>query len=631
METDLSSLSATEVVPTEDFVTALLEVLVDPVLPLKSSGKDAPSIEQQQSVAKQMHAVVVLYNYFQRKRHPEQEFLGFESFCKLAVNLRPSMSTHMKFMHQSDNMVSDDLENQLSLTETAIMDACKLCLALDVSKDVPSTEEWPISKVAVLLIDSGKKNCALVFSSVTHGVWSVLEKGLDICDISSGSTVVGNKRKRSNKKDLGEEQGGNEAGYQQLAFSAVKEATGLNQTDLMVLESHVVYSLSKEKTAAHFYIVKCMSSIKEHLQVPIKDAIESLQGPLVKKISGSWTVTPVVEFFHVLPYAGIVSKWFCRIFNKEASGASTGSPKQKVNNGCDMVGPTCSISTPHNVEIDGISADFTQKEDQIKNARMAGKVYQHHKKRTSSTERDVAPGTFSVKAETVDFEVTKCKAEKVDTVNKSCITVSLNQDKITIGDRALVPFQMDMKSLEKLQSVLSAKEKEISLTALRVLFRKRERLSHQLRNLGDEIAMCDKNIQTILDGGEDHLALKIDTLLDFCNDVCIGGNTQAQDSTCQTLEDSVLAQQVKGKRLSEATFAFRTPCQELDDICNDNKWTLPTYRVSPLDGGYLANATLKGMDFEWSCDGDMRSSACEARDSAATQMIAKLRRACQTK
>lgn len=76
----------------------------------------------------------------------------------------------------------------------------------------------------------------------------------------------------------------------------------------------------------------------------------------------------------------------------------------------------------------------------------------------------------------MDFEVTKCKAEKVDTVNKSCITVSLNQDKITIGDRALVPFQMDMKSLEKLQSVLSAKEKEISLTALRVLFRKRERL-----------------------------------------------------------------------------------------------------------------------------------------------------------
>lgn len=89
--------------------------------------------------------------------------------------------------------------------------------------------------------------------------------------------------------------------------------------------------------------------------------------------------------------------------SKEASGASTGSPKQKVNNGCDMAGPTCSISTPHNVEIDGTSAVFTQKEDQIKNARMAGKVYQHHKKRTSSTERDVAPATFSVKVKSDKF------------------------------------------------------------------------------------------------------------------------------------------------------------------------------------------------------------------------------------
>lgn len=60
METDLSSLSAAEVAPTEDSVTALLEVLVDPVLPLKSSGKDAPSIEQQQSVAKQVFNVFML-------------------------------------------------------------------------------------------------------------------------------------------------------------------------------------------------------------------------------------------------------------------------------------------------------------------------------------------------------------------------------------------------------------------------------------------------------------------------------------------------------------------------------------------------------------------------------------------
>lgn len=54
METDLSSLSASEVASTEDSVTAFLEVLVDPVLPLKASGKETPSVEKQQIVAKQV-------------------------------------------------------------------------------------------------------------------------------------------------------------------------------------------------------------------------------------------------------------------------------------------------------------------------------------------------------------------------------------------------------------------------------------------------------------------------------------------------------------------------------------------------------------------------------------------------
>ncbi|CAL5335204.1 unnamed protein product [Camellia sinensis] len=44
----------------------------------------------------------------------------------------------------------------------------------------------------------------------------------------------------------------------------------------MVLESHVVYSLSKEKTAAHFYIMQSTQSIREDLQVPIKDVLERL-------------------------------------------------------------------------------------------------------------------------------------------------------------------------------------------------------------------------------------------------------------------------------------------------------------------------------------------------------------------
>ena len=53
-------------------------------------------------------------------------------------------------------------------------------------------------------------------------------------------------------------------------------STGINQSDLMVLESHVVYSLSKEKTAARFFIVQCTQPNHEDLDIPVKDVIERL-------------------------------------------------------------------------------------------------------------------------------------------------------------------------------------------------------------------------------------------------------------------------------------------------------------------------------------------------------------------
>lgn len=43
----------------------------------------------------------------------------------------------------------------------------------------------------------------------------------------------------------------------------------------MVSERHAVYSLSKEKTAARFYIMQCIKSVNEDVdRVPIKDTID---------------------------------------------------------------------------------------------------------------------------------------------------------------------------------------------------------------------------------------------------------------------------------------------------------------------------------------------------------------------
>lgn len=181
----------------------------------------------------QMHAVVLLYNYYERKRHPETEYVGFEPFCKLAVTLKPSLMLHMKLLVHGSPADSnkEESDDDLSETEKAILDACNLSLVLDPSKDVPSTGKWPFSKVAVLLIDAAKENCFLSSSSVTKGVWSLIEKDVDISNTSSESKGVGkhiniNKRKRNNKKTLQQKQDADTVRFQQLAYSAVKEATG---------------------------------------------------------------------------------------------------------------------------------------------------------------------------------------------------------------------------------------------------------------------------------------------------------------------------------------------------------------------------------------------------------------------
>lgn len=47
--------------------------------------------------------------------------------------------------------------------------------------------------------------------------------------------------------------------------------------------------------------------------------------------------------------------------------------------------------------------------------------------------------------------------------------------------------------------------------------------------------------------------------------------------------------------------------------------------VIVFEGGFQANATLKGIDFEHSSDGELRPHPHEARDSAAALMLVKLR------
>ncbi|KAL0412174.1 UNVERIFIED_CONTAM: hypothetical protein Slati_3807100 [Sesamum latifolium] len=201
-------------------------------------------------------------------------------------------------------------DHRLSVTEKAIKDACDIAAALDASRHAPEIEGWPISKVAVLLLDSKLENCLLQFGAVTKGVWSLIEKERNDCSINpemSADGMVGKKRKRNSQNASADTE------FLELAFDAVKEITGIFSSELEVLETHLTYSSSKEKSAACFYMMQCRRSFSINEQVPVKFLVDSLHGPLAEKSAyGFWKTTPVVESYHIIPYAEFISSWLSR-------------------------------------------------------------------------------------------------------------------------------------------------------------------------------------------------------------------------------------------------------------------------------------------------------------------------------
>ncbi|KAL5081614.1 hypothetical protein RYX36_010035, partial [Vicia faba] len=114
-------LAVTDVCPTVDAIRALFEQLVDPMLQAKPSTSDDPPSSQQRRVAKHVHSVVLLHNYYHRKQHLKLAFMAFKEFCKLAVDLSPTLLTYMKFTQKPDQTNLVDMEQQLSITKKRLI------------------------------------------------------------------------------------------------------------------------------------------------------------------------------------------------------------------------------------------------------------------------------------------------------------------------------------------------------------------------------------------------------------------------------------------------------------------------------------------------------------------------------
>ncbi|OMO88192.1 hypothetical protein CCACVL1_08537 [Corchorus capsularis] len=622
---EAESMDKSDVCP--NAIRAFLDFLVEPRLPARYSIRDTPNTDKQKTVAQQVYAVVLLYNYYHRKNHPNLKYLDFEAFGKMAFTLKPNLKAYLKLI--PNNFQLSNIETQLSWTEKAIKDACDVSTSLDASRAAPNIKGWPVSRVAVLLIDKKKEACALQSDVITHGVCSVIEKKVDGTGGSSDSMKAkqaGNKRKRTNKLLQ-------DAALEQVAFSAVKEAAnnGIDQKDLTIIKSHDVYSLDKEEAATRFYIMHCLNGDIDSSKwewMPIKVVIDRLQGPLVIETTSTWLHSSVVEYFHLLPYAQIISKWFSGEMNPERSQddesvqedvSLNGSQKTEKPGEPEVLNNTTTNQINDGLEEASINTNSAESETQHKNN-------EHCK---NGILDDTIDGNMDVDNQSVgDSEkmlTSKNIAEKIQldddqlivmnscpksdfdgtsTINKfKVVTPVLQnakdckhqnatkkepehnnmpscQDGIFGGHLAI--NESKSKYSAKILKAIESKEDIFSETALQILYGKRDERVLQVRNMGDEIAEYDQMIQKIFNGGRgDELDLKMNLILECCKD-------------------------------------------ELDIVCQENNWVLPTYHVFPSDGGFQAKVTVKGLDFETSV-GDACPKAHQARVSAAAQLLTKWR------
>ncbi|XP_057546911.1 uncharacterized protein LOC130825611 isoform X2 [Amaranthus tricolor] len=681
---------------TEGTLLALLDFLVEPLLPSRPLSRESISALQHESVSKQVHAVVLLYNYYHRKQHPELAFLDFQSFCKLSMGLKPNLQLYFRRMQMTDNAELDETDEDLSLTEKAIMNACDTSISLDASIDNPVIVGWPVTRVAVFLVDSRKENCYLCHSAMTQGVLSLIEKEVD--DLGPA-----NKKIRVIKKSLNENQSADGSCIQQFAYEAVKETCGIDQGALKILEKHLVYSTSKAKTAVCLYIIQCRKANLAAQFVPINDVMDSLQGPVVKMESH----TPVVEYFHLLPFADKLSGWLMREMSKSSFDCpdapleeeplsmseqkftidhATEHPFVNIIEPCEATDTTNGNNgrfekesildaSKNSEDINIRNGDLLASEttEKLRNSnRSSLKKDSLYASRPSEAPADKNVVRFHLDEQPCPYTSDHPEAKKVE-INSSyrrredpvvqavykkrykspnsCGKCPGNRASngrtdhprqendeaaSTGGAVAVVKSKVDFprrssnecdveKAFSDPKLAIASKENLISETALKALFKRREQLTKQYRNIADQIALCDRNIQTILSGGENDLAVKIDTIVEACNEMFLRNAAAAVDNAAPPSNDEEILPIVKRKRLSEASLCMQNPCQELDGICTKNLWILPTYNVSVYKGSFQASVMVKGVDFESSSKGNICETPHEARNSAASNMLVKLR------
>ncbi|KAK8926420.1 hypothetical protein KSP39_PZI018133 [Platanthera zijinensis] len=639
------------IVAAEDAVEVLIRHFVSPLLPGRRISRPPPTADQQKEVGKQMQAVAILYNYYQRKQSSNSKFLGFRSFWETACICSPSLVDYLKFMC-NDAQSLDDLHNQLSITEKLVMDACDICTALNTLSVSCTIDEWPISKVAVFLVDAANEKCLLKNDSIILGSWSLVEKDIE-------KPI----EKLTNAYDV-------EDVLQKIAYSSVEQDMGITCSNLNTLEYHFSYSLSQLKSSTVLFIMSYKVPVSSVTEIPIEDLI-SLQGlPVTGSSCGlKPEITAVAEHYCLLPYIEIIAEWASR---KNSRGDSMFLPRKKtIANSSDLPlitwNPQVSSQSKSNKATadDGCLYSLHQRVDVEHKRVISGKkkikveyeangqsqcsfqckasslsLLDHNenpchdnsgskgfisKKLGQNSKSTQCQGASHLILDGLKNQVEcsadkKCLARSDENILERVHTDFTNQAKAEDSALQLIPACPIVNDCAKRFLTLASNKYDLEIFILEFLKNRRDELCCQQRLLEDLIAHCEMNIQAMIcaenQTSQSEVIMKA---FDFLR--------SSSNRGPHSVEVKLNPNHVRRKRLFDADLRLRSPCQELDQIFRRNHWILPKYSVllSVDDGKFQSIVMTKGLDFEYTLRGDPKDAPTEARESAAACMLTKLR------
>ncbi|KAE8771889.1 hypothetical protein D1007_56191 [Hordeum vulgare] len=626
------------VVHMEDAVKMLVEHLVKPVLPRGA-----------------IHTASILYNYYHRKMSPQLAFADAKRFLVCAsLSAGEDLLAYLSMVHERESNPGKHVS--LSVTDRAAIQACEIAQELDASKNSPDMAMWPISKVAVLLLDPTRKKCLIEYSANTKGIWSIIEKELDATAGNSHSTNQPAGQESTGKGNLG----ALNTPYMlhQQAYSEVERRTGMKGSNLRLLDETLAYSLSKERTTTKLFILEYEQTVNSNLvEMCLEELISSMTGPLFANDPFPKT-TSVVEYYHILPYKEILFELLHRKWpsdsplNEQSHRHGKGSlhsvidenvEEQDVNSTSKMQKPVTRVSTPKQSK-QAIGANSNQDYRTSKHKRNSKRKSEASRADVCAEDPDGEMHTIengpppviidvetskpltksrNTKAAAAASRETKILQAEKNKTQKQSRRYNVPQDvfpveapHVDLKNRALERQNMDVS--EKSGGTTEYTNDQM-YDSLRSIQKIRDDILRKECILQERSAQCDMDIQTILSEGK--MTPKTVSIIHKYKETCSDMMDLAKSSCSGDGGQSI----TQRKGLREALLRHNS-CEELDEICRGGNWIFPRYTVVPSvsDGMFHASVLLTCPEFEMSITGGPRPTAHEARCSAAANMILEL-------